>query len=152
MTLLYLALPRAVERVKGRLGERAATVVIALPLLFMPRGDWCHRLGDRYAAAQEILAALPDNPSIEAQANLVPHLSPSPGISLYPSAVGKEWIVLDVEGFYWPLDKGEYERRLAALLEGDEYGVVQYRAGVLLLQRGAPADRNRAVLTGITSP
>lgn len=90
-----------------------------------------HRLGHR------IIASIPPDSSISAQANLYPHIAQRRQAYLFPAVNGAEYILLDMTSSPFPVDVASLSSEVQFLLEQGEYGVIEAQDGYLLLQRGA---------------
>jgi len=136
---LPLALKR-VARLHPRLGQLALLMVIALrqsasfPYPHEPRTD----------VGRELFAAVPEGARIAAQNSLVPQLKPSKTVWLFPRG-DVDWVVLDLERDHWPQSDEEYANQVLNVLGGTQFGVVAWREGILILNRGAPVEGNALV-------
>jgi len=92
--------------------------------------------------AHELIALIPPEAAVSAQSNLVPHLSQREAIYLfpYPQTAKAEYIILDTQGEKYPLDAGEYEKFLNALLSSPRHDLVSEIQGFLLFRRSDEAD------------
>jgi len=92
--------------------------------------------------AHQLIALIPPEAAVSAQSNLVPHLSQREAIYLfpYPQTAKAEYIILDTQGEKYPLDAGEYEKFLNALLSSPRHDLVSEIQGFLLFRRSDEAD------------
>jgi len=98
--------------------------------------------------ADHFLSEIPDDASVSAQTNLVPHLSERKSIYLFPYAVGDaDYILLDVPGYTYPFqDYDDYASTVKEVLQQGAYGVVDIDDGYILLQHGSPSSNIAAAI------
>jgi uncharacterized membrane protein len=93
--------------------------------------------------ADELLAKIPDNASVSAQADLVPHVSHRRAIYQFPyRAADSDYVFLDVTGDLYPYTEQPlaYFQQVQALLDTRAFHVAAAEDGYLLLARGPAAD------------
>lgn len=91
--LLILTIPYAIRRLDKRFGTTVGTVAALLPLIFAPEGKFPHTIEQRDSALRKALRVVPINETIEAQANIIPHIPPAPTVSLYAGDGTADWIL-----------------------------------------------------------
>ena len=109
-------------------------------------------------ALQHIVEQVPENASVSAMSDIVPHLSNREDIYLFPEIYQAEFIVFDssVEANFWPyrsIDaRGEAIGTLLPYLESTTYGLVTQQDGVLLLAQGFDPTNNYQAVVTLFSP
>lgn len=91
--------------------------------------------------AQQFVNAIPQNASVSAQSDLIPHVSERKSIYLFPYGDNyAQYIFLDVTGNIYPFTtEPAYITEVKTVLFSGNYGVAAAQDGYLLLQRGLPA-------------
>lgn len=151
MSLLFVATPRALGTVARRIGPRAAFVIALSLVLVYPGSKWSKRVSERDRMERRLLAQVPADARISAQAKLIPHLSISPTVTLFPERAQAEWVLLDVRRTPWPLAPDAYRDEVRSMLEREDFGVVEEHDGIVFLRRTADRDRNAGVLARLDS-
>lgn len=90
--------------------------------------------------AQQFVNAIPQNASVSAQSDLIPHVSERTSIYLFPYADDyAQYIFLDVTGNFYPfVTQAAYNTEVKTVLFSGHYGVAAAQDGYLLLERGLP--------------
>lgn len=92
---------------------------------------------------EQIAAMIPQNASVSAQSDLVPHVSHRHFIYMFPyMATQSDYVFLDVTGNMYPYftQPDLYLQQITKVLSSGDYHVAAARDGYLLLKRGAPAS------------
>jgi uncharacterized membrane protein len=107
-------------------------------------------------AQRAVVAAVPDEASVCAQIDLYPHLARRREASLFPYCRLEgdrtaEYVLLDLDAssVKSPLDYHAFYKTVTAWLSRPDYGVVQQKGGVLLLQQGASREALPQVLANL---
>jgi len=114
-----------------------------------PLGGQFH--GDRYAQnvhtelGHQVIARIPKNASLSAQADLVPHVSQREEIYTFPNLHGAEYVWLDTTASPWPLDKGQYDRAVAQLRRNGLYELTFEDDGYMLFRRRSEPQIGRVI-------
>jgi uncharacterized membrane protein len=113
--------------------------------------------GQHDATLTRFVAEIPNQASVSAMSDLVPHLSNRDSIYLFPVVNDAEFILLDssVTANFWPFTSGDARGRardaaVPYLISG-EYGLLHGDDGVLLLQRGHDTSHNREAIVALLS-
>jgi uncharacterized membrane protein len=150
-TLLFAATPLALATVARRTGPRAGAAIALAIVLAHPGSKWAKRVSDRDRHEHQLLASVPRDARISAQAKLIPHLPISRAISLFPERAGADWVLLDARRTPWPLTPAAYRAEVGSVLEREDFGVVEHHDGIVFLQRAVGRDRNAEVLAALDS-
>lgn len=92
------------------------------------------------ALAKQFIDQIPQNTSVSAQSELVPHLSHRSAIYLFPyEADQADYIFLDVTSDVYPYYSfHDYLQAVKNTLSNSQYGIIAAQDGYLLLKRGLP--------------
>lgn len=88
---------------------------------------------------QSVLAHIPDDASVCAQSDIVPHLSQRAKIENYPRCYQKniDYYIYDRRGNSYPAQPNSISDAISEFIKKDEYGLVAYDDYIYLFQRGA---------------
>jgi uncharacterized membrane protein len=88
----------------------------------------------------KVLRLIPDEASVCAQSNLVPHMSERNKIYLFPyQDESADYIVLDtIEGDTYPIDKGGYKKEVEKVIQNKNYDIIFSQDGYLVLRKRVP--------------
>lgn len=144
--VVFIGIARGLARLELRYGGVAAVGAVALALAAMPSVPFVDRVSESDRAGAMWLKQLPPRARVSAQNSVLPHLDPSMMLWLFPDVERADWVVLDRARSKWPLEPPDYRVRVVELLQGGEFGVVQYDGRFILLRRGASRAVNDLVV------
>jgi hypothetical protein len=132
---IYAAAAAGAGRILSRFGRRAAWLLGA-GLVLLTAVDTPFRRPVRWptdepaaaARIREQLRTIPDNASVAAMPNLIPHLPHRRHLEAIgrrlPSGTPPDYVALSVTGDLWPLDDAGVRAEIAALRGNQEYGEI----------------------------
>lgn len=146
---LWMALPRALQRLQSWTSPRAAAFAGLAALASGAAAPFPDRAEPRHAWARAALGQVDTSERISAMSPLLPHLAPSRSLLLFPERTGAQLLLLDLDGWPWPLEREAFYDEVRELLSGGEYGVEVLHEGYLFLRRGADTARNAEALRAL---
>ena len=110
------------------------------------------KITDHHRLAQAAFDLIPPDASVAAQSNLSAHLAHRKQLSILPEVYDADYILFDVFNPNRGPQPDTYEETLRWALNNPDYGLIFYRNGYLLFQRGANPDPNVPALALVSDP
>jgi uncharacterized membrane protein len=107
---------------------------------------------DHHRLAQMVFDLIPPDASVAAQSNLSAHLAHRKQLSILPEVHDADYILFDVFNPNRGPQPDTYEETLRRVFDNPDYGLIFYRNGYLLFQRGADYDQNLPALALVSDP
>ena len=166
LPFVYFLAILGVQRLGVRIGSKAAlaAAILVASLAMNYTYGWVfskqfegmpQRTAHAVAIGQIVQTAIPRNAAVSAMSDLVPHLSARKDIYLFPIVKDAEYILFDTDSRanFWPYEgpKAQSEA-IAALLPyvaSGAYGIVEWKDGVILLQKGSGSDDTGAAVSQV---
>lgn len=89
----------------------------------------------RIETVKKIIDLIPEGCSVEAQDNLIAHISPRKKRILFPEGYGTDYIIIDTKGNKWPLNDEAYENELRNLNKDTNYVIVEDKENYILYKK-----------------